>query len=1732
MADMENEEASRTSGDECCDIGVLGQVVATRGGEPLKLGGPKQLCVLAVLVVAAPRVVTAGELAQAVYGDDVPESGRRRVQTYVSILRSIFGDVIIRKGDGWVFLIEAGSVDSIRFEQMVVRSSGLRAAKASALLSEALKLWRGTPFSGIESHGHLDAEVARLEELHLLALERRVDADLEQGRAADLVPELAALVVEHPYRESLRSRHMIALYRSGRQQEALASFDSLRVLLLEDLGVDPTPELCDLEMQILHQDQRLEASEELEGEPLRGYRLLEGIGGGLFSVVWRGMQPSIGREVAIKQIRSELADRPAFIRCFEAEALVIARVQHPHIVPLIDYWRDSDGAYLVMRWLSGGTVEQSLFDGAWAVERTLKMARQIGEALAHAHARGVVHRDVATSNILLDENGNAFLGDFGIALDAIETAGADGVTSPDSLPYVAPEQLRNEPLDPRTDIFSLAVVIYECLVGTRPFGEKNTDAELIRRQLTEPHPRLSEVQPEIAGHIVDAVARATSTSPADRFDAVLEFVEALEGSVAGTSSESVSTRLDETKGEFANPYKGLRTFDEPDAAEFFGRARLVDDLIEKLGSDDVGSRCLTVVGPSGSGKSSVVRAGLLPALRRDAIAGSADWYLTTMVPGAQPFKALEAALRRVATNAPPTLLHQLESGPMGILEGALSCLPTNDATIVVVIDQLEELFSSAPVDKADAFLSAIAAAVSGPASPLRVVATLRADYFDRPLAHPTFAAVLNAGTVGVTPLAPDELEAAIVQPARQHGVEFEPGLVARIAADAQGQAGSLPLLQYAMADLFERRSGTTLTNGSYEDGGALAGALAMRADELYSSGTAEERNSTRQVFGRLVDSSALATARSSLRRRVLRSDFGDESATASVIDRFAAARLLTFDRDPVNREQTVEVAHEALLREWPRLTQWLEDDRALLASVAHVGRSADSWDEGGHEPTDLYRGSRLVAAKEVTASSPERLRKLDRDFINASISQAEAERTIEQQRVSRLKRLVSGVAVALIVALIAGGVALQQRSQAADRAVEASARGLAAQATSLVDRNLDSALLLAANGAAQSPSAETEAGLLSVLDAAASLESARDYPGPAGVDDVAFADRGIVVGFHPDDNTIRSFDLATDEPAGPAIDVDYEAGFPELSVSDDGSTIIMREASGFGAWNLATGERLVSGLGGDRLSLVAWLSAQGTYIVMFDFVLATFEVFSIPEDRSLGMVNEGGPDVDSWAAISDDESTLYITGAPRVQNSTGLYSTYSLPDLTPIIEPTSLDFIAQTAVPNFNQSVVAIASWIDAAVTIVDPETLEALAPTTPLNAGRLELIEWSPSSSRLVAGTLTGEFVVISSTGSVEGRFVGRASAPKGAGWIDDDRVAVVYDDTIMTFNLELSPPLAQQIEPSAASAVGYSDAQRDGTYVINLGSQLEVVTPTGDRSRVQLGRAVHNDCGRISLPARGDFAVLSCSIRLPGGDETAGYAVVDIERGVVVHEPIALREGVFVDEIAIRNDGEVVVIAGRAFEQDASVLQVVEVATGSVIAERLDLDVWTISAAEWTDDQQLLAGGQEGNLLFLDDESLEVEDSVPLTDFWALSDITFDVAGEVAVVATEAGEVWRVDLDSRTTVGDPFVGAASQFQQADISPSGSRIAAAGRDGRIRVWDAESGAIIGSPIAGGNASNVRFIDDDTLLSSRLSGGSQLWDIGINEMIDAACRLAGRTLTEAELTLFADDLNGDVCLTR
>ena len=522
-------------------------------------------------------------------------------------------------------------------------------------------------------------------------------------------------------------------------------------------------------------------------------------------MVYRGVQTGLERPVAIKAIRAELANRPEFIRRFEAEAHMVARLEHPHIVPLYDYWREPDRAYLVMRWLSGGTLEQSLDSGPWSLERTARMVEQVGSALAIAHRAGVVHRDVKPANIVLDDEGNAFLTDFGIALEAEDRFHPEAALSHGSPAYASPEQLRKEPAGPPADIHGFAIAVYETLTAELPFGDDVEPTTALRLQLDEPIPHISTRLPGFPTEVDDVLQRASAKDPLQRYQHVHEFVDAFTNAVVGHDTEPArrAQSLTLIAGELDNPYKGLRAFDESDSDDFFGRERLVDELVGRMNGDGSGSRLLAVVGPSGSGKSSVVRAGLLPALRRGAVPGSDEWFVTTMHPGARPFEQLETALLRVAVNPPASLLDQLSAGPRGILRGVQRALPDDETRLLLVIDQFEELFTLCDdAETRTRFLTGLEAAATDADSQARFVLALRADFYDRPLRHPDFASLIKQSSVTVTPLAGDELEHAIVHPAARVGVEFEAGLVAEIVAEVAGQPGALPLLQYALTELF------------------------------------------------------------------------------------------------------------------------------------------------------------------------------------------------------------------------------------------------------------------------------------------------------------------------------------------------------------------------------------------------------------------------------------------------------------------------------------------------------------------------------------------------------------------------------------------------------------------------------------------------------------------------------------------------------------------------------------------------------------------------------------------------------------------------------------------------------------------------------------------------------------------------------------------------------------------
>jgi basic membrane lipoprotein Med (substrate-binding protein (PBP1-ABC) superfamily)/DNA-binding SARP family transcriptional activator len=739
---------------------ILGPLRVLDGAEEVDLGSRKQRTLLALLVVNANRVVTTERIIDELWPGD-PDGHENALWVYISRLRGILEpersgrgghEVLQTRDHGYVLNVSAGSVDASRFEEQVSEAGRLAredAEAAAELLRGAEAEWRGRPLEGLDAD-FATVEAARLDELRISALEDRFDLDLRQGVVGHLASEIEAVTQEHPYRERLVGQLMLALYRSGRQADALRTFERFRRTIGEDLGIDPSPELVRLEEQILLHDNRL--------------------------------QP----------------------------------------------------------------------------RRT---------------------RTTRTS--------------------AAPTGGA-------------------------------------------------VDAE--------------------------------------------------------------------------NPFKGLRAFGEEDADDFFGRDRLVGDVVRRVAEGD---SLLALVGPSGSGKSSALRAGVIPALRKGAVDGSDRWLTAQMVPGARPFAELEAALLRSTLDGPDSLADQLR-GEDGLLGAALRVLPDDTSRLLVVIDQFEELFTLVDDERVRSdFLDALIPALDDPHGRVSVLLTLRADFYARPLSHPDFGRRMGDGVVNVVPLTTDELEAAAVEPMLRAGCHFEPSLLVALLGDVAGQPGALPVFQYTLTELYERRTGDMLTMASYEQIGGVRGALAQRAEDLFGGLSEDEHDVARQLFLRLVtigDGDEWGRRRVAA-REILGLDV-DVVALQRVIQEFGDRRLLSFDRDHVTGSPTVEVAHEALLTEWPRLHDWIAEARADVRRRASLGAAAVEWDAADRNTDYLFAGSRLDEYEAWVGTSALALTELERDFLGEAVVRREAESEADAERVAREHALdrrarIRAWGLAAAVALIA-----------------------------------------------------------------------------------------------------------------------------------------------------------------------------------------------------------------------------------------------------------------------------------------------------------------------------------------------------------------------------------------------------------------------------------------------------------------------------------------------------------------------------------------------------------------------------------------------------------------------------------------------------------------------------------------------------------------------------------------
>jgi hypothetical protein len=379
------------------------------------------------------------------------------------------------------------------------------------------------------------------------------------------------------------------------------------------------------------------------GTRLGPYEIAERLGAGGMGEVYRARDPRLSREVAIKLISTDGATSPDRLRRFETEARAAAQLTHPNVVTVFDVGTHEGHPYLVLELLDGETLRETLHSGIPPLRQAVSWALEVSRGLAAAHERGIVHRDLKPENVFLTGDGRVKILDFGLAklrepLVSDEADRESPTATRDTAPgvrlgtvgYMAPEQVKGQTPDPRTDVFALGAVLYEMVSGRRAFGG-DTAPEVLAAILRDEPPALESLRHAVPASVETVVRRCLAKRPADRFSSARAVEAALETVLASLEPGrlSVSRAADESRG----PYPGLSAFTEAQAGRFFGREAEVEALWDRLRR----GRLLAVIGPSGAGKTSFVRAGLVPAR-------PSGWRAIVATPGGAPMRALAQAL--------------------------------------------------------------------------------------------------------------------------------------------------------------------------------------------------------------------------------------------------------------------------------------------------------------------------------------------------------------------------------------------------------------------------------------------------------------------------------------------------------------------------------------------------------------------------------------------------------------------------------------------------------------------------------------------------------------------------------------------------------------------------------------------------------------------------------------------------------------------------------------------------------------------------------------------------------------------------------------------------------------------------------------------------------------------------------------------------------------------------------
>jgi len=1163
------------------------------------------------------------------------------------------------------------------------------------------------------------------------------------------------------------------------------------------------------------------------------------------------------------------------------------------------------------------------------------------------------------------------------------------------------------------------------------------------------------------------------------------------------------------------PYKGLNYFDEADADLFVGREALTAKLVERvisLTSNDQRNedRFLAIVGASGSGKSSLVRAGLVSALRWDQ--ASADWQIHVFTPTAFPLESLAASLTTEHPSVMPStvLTDELMHDSRGLLNFAQRTLgPKNGARLLLVVDQFEELFALCRSEEERAsFIDNLLTAASKPDGPVTLIITLRADFYAHCASYPHLREALAQHQEYIGAMNHEELRRAVEEPAQRGRWELEPGLVDLLLHDVGHEPGALPLLSHALLETWQRRRGRTMTLSGYASSGGVRGAIAETAETVFTDQfTHEQQAIARRIFLRLTELSD-ETAASDTRRRATFKELilkpEQATTTHTVLKALADARLI------ITNENSAEVAHEALIREWPTLRGWLEDNRENLRLHRQLTEAAQEWQTMADEPDLLYRGARLAQAREWASFHNEEMNALEREFLQASVESSErelAEREAQRQReldlqkqrteeqtqaATQLRRRALFLTGALVIAGVLALTAFAFGQRAGREARLSSSRELAAAAISNLEVDPERSILLALQSVSIGDTLEAENALHKAVLTSRLRLTLKGHTN--AVTGVAVSPDGIRIATSSLDGTVKIWNAATGKEILTLHG--HSDAVWSVAFSPNGLQIVTSSSDKTAkVWDAASGNVLVTLSGHTAgISRAVFSPIDGDTRVATASDDGTAKVWDAKTGREL-LTLSGQSDSINSVTFSPDGTRIATGQANGIAKVWDANSGDELLTLSGHAGPVnSIGFSPD--------GMKLVTAGFDGTAKVWDAKTGQNLLTLTGHHNTTISSVAFSPDGSRLATSSTDTTVKIWDAVSGMElFTLAGHTDYVTGVAFGPDDNqlVTTSLDGTAKIWDLTPSHELfGLPVYDDILSSVAISP---DGRRLATAGQQVliwDLVT----------GKLLFKLAGHTGFVHSAQFSPDGMRLATISEDETA--RIWDLKtRSELLKVLVGKSENANTMTVAFSPDGERLALTDKE-----NTVTVWNAASGD---ELLTLKGHTAPITGIAFDPvgtRLATASDDGARVW---EAATGKELLKLKEAGSILTVAFSPDGKRLATGHPDGTViiWDVTTGQKLLL---LFGHTRAIFSVAFTPDGSRLATASGDATVKIWDAGSGKELFTLFGHtGRVFDLAISPDGTRLATAGQDGiSRVYLLNLKDLVNLARSRVTRTLTKEE----------------